>query len=187
MPLGIFEISPEIVFFLQILYYAIWHLFLWTLLLHSPPSQMPWDRILQVSKDQLDATNSPASWTQWAKVSSWPSQDQQGQAHSEWLLSPPNYQRSLQTLEHMYNGSRGKKFEEWWAHVHAWQSENATILQGAASIHTILSRMVDEDARTFACAQLKEMIREKQWTWAEFTTLVEGNFWSTNDDRLSKG
>ena len=46
MPLGIFEISPEIVFFLQILYYAIWYLFLWTLLLHSPPSQMPWDRIL---------------------------------------------------------------------------------------------------------------------------------------------
>ena len=45
----------------------------------------------------------------------------------------------------------------------------------------MLSRMVGRDAGTFARAQLKKMIRGKKWTWTEFTTLVEGNFWSTNE------
>ena len=49
----------------------------------------------------------------------------------------------------MYDGSRGKKFEEWWTHVHVWQDENSTTLTGAASIHTVLSRMVGRDASTF--------------------------------------
>ena len=80
-----------------------------------------------------------------------------------------------------YDGSRGKKFEEWWTCVHAWQDENSTALAGAAGIHAILSRMVGGDAGTFARAQLNEMIRGKKWTWTEFTALVEGNFWSSNE------
>ena len=78
----------------------------------------------------------------------------------------------------IYNSSRGKKFEEWWTHVHAWQDENSTALTGAASIRAMLSRMVD--AGTFAHAWLNEMIRGKKWTWQEFTALVKGNFWSSN-------
>ena len=81
----------------------------------------------------------------------------------------------------MYNSSRGKKFEEWWTRVRMWQDENSTALAGAASIHAILSRMVGRDASTFACAQLNEMIGGKKWTWQEFTALVEGNFWSSNE------
>ena len=80
-----------------------------------------------------------------------------------------------------YDSSRGKKFEEWWTHVHTWQDENSTTLARAASIRTVLSRMVGGDAGTFACAWLNEMIRGKKWTWQEFTTLVEGNFWSINE------
>ena len=81
----------------------------------------------------------------------------------------------------MYNGSRGKKFEEWWTCVCMWQDENSTALAGAASICTVLSRMVGGAAGTFAHAQLNEMIREKKWTWQEFTALVKGNFWSSNE------
>ena len=80
-----------------------------------------------------------------------------------------------------YNSSRCKKFEEWWTHVHAWQDENSAALTGAASIHAMLSRMVGRDAGTFAHAQLNEMIGGKKWTWQEFTTLVKGNFQSTNE------
>ena len=81
----------------------------------------------------------------------------------------------------IYNGSRGKKFEEWWTCIRAWQNENFTALTGAAGICAILSRMVGGDAGTFACARLNEMIRGKKWTWQEFTTLVEGNFQSSNE------
>ena len=62
-----------------------------------------------------------------------------------------------------------------------WQDENSTALTGAASIRAVLSRMVGGDADTFACAWLNEMIRGKKWTWQEFTALVEGNFWSSNE------
>ena len=79
-----------------------------------------------------------------------------------------------------YDGSRGKKFEEWWTHIHAWQDENSATLAGAAGICAMLSRMVGGDTGTFACARLNEMIRGKKWTWQEFTALVEGNFWSSN-------
>ena len=81
----------------------------------------------------------------------------------------------------MYDGSRGKKFKEWWTHVCAWQEENSTALTGAAGICTMLSRMVGRDASTFARAQLNEMIGGKKWTWTEFTALVEGNFQSSNE------
>ena len=81
----------------------------------------------------------------------------------------------------MYNGSRGKKFEEWWTCVCMWQDENSTTLAGAASIHAMLSRMVGRDASTFVHAQLNEMIGGKKWTWQEFTALVKGNFWSSNE------
>ena len=80
----------------------------------------------------------------------------------------------------MYDGSRGKKFEEWWTCVRTWQDENSTTLTGAASIHAVLSRMVGGDTSTFAHAQLNKMIREKKWTWQEFTALVKGNFQSSN-------
>ena len=80
-----------------------------------------------------------------------------------------------------YDRSRGKKFKEWWAHVRTWQDENSATLAGAASIHAMLSRMVGRDTSTFACAWLNKMIREKKWTWQEFTALVEGNFQSTNE------
>ena len=80
-----------------------------------------------------------------------------------------------------YDRSRGKKFKEWWTCVHVWQDENSTTLAGAASIHAVLSRMVGRDASIFACAQLNEMIGGKKWTWQEFTALVEGNFWSSNE------
>ena len=85
------------------------------------------------------------------------------------------------TVPEMYDGSRGKKFEEWWTRVCAWQDENSTTLAGAAGIHAILSRMVGRDTSTFAHAQLNEMIRGKKWTWTEFTALVEGNFRSSNE------
>ena len=81
----------------------------------------------------------------------------------------------------MYDGSRGKKFEEWWTRVCTWQDENSTALAGAAGIHAVLSRMVGGDASTFACAWLNEMIGGKKWTWQEFTTLVEGNIRSSNE------
>ena len=87
----------------------------------------------------------------------------------------------------MYDGPRGKKFEEWWTRVRAWQDENSTTLTGAAGIRTVLSRMIGGDASTFAHAQLNEMIGEKKWTWTEFTALAEGNFWSSNEkDRNRK-
>ena len=81
----------------------------------------------------------------------------------------------------MYNGSRGKKFEKWWTCICAWQDENSTALAGAAGICTVLSRMVGRDAGTFAHAWLNEMIGGKKWTWQEFTTLVERNFWFSNE------
>ena len=81
----------------------------------------------------------------------------------------------------MYDGSQGKKFEEWWTCVRAWQDENSTALIRAAGICAILSRMVGGDTSTFACARLNEMIGGKKWTWQEFTTLVKGNFQSSNE------
>ena len=81
----------------------------------------------------------------------------------------------------MYDGSRGKKFEEWWTCIHTWQDENSTALTGAAGICAILSRMVGRDASTFACAWLNEMIGGKKWMWQEFTTLVKGNLQSSNE------
>ena len=81
----------------------------------------------------------------------------------------------------MYDGSRGKKFEEWWTRIRMWQDENSAALTGAAGIHAMLSRMVGGDAGTFARARLNEMIGGKKWTWMEFTALVEGNFWSSNE------
>ena len=86
----------------------------------------------------------------------------------------------------MYDGSRGKKFEEWWTCIRVWQDENSTALAGAASICAVLSRMVGRDTGTFACAQLNKMIRGKKWTWQEFTALVEGNFWSSNEKNWNR-
>ena len=80
-----------------------------------------------------------------------------------------------------YDGSRGKKFKEWWTHICVWQDETSTALAGAAGIHTMLSRMVGGGAGTFAHAWLNEMIGGKKWTWQEFTALVEGNFQSSNE------
>ena len=80
-----------------------------------------------------------------------------------------------------YDGSRGKMFEEWWTCVRTWQDENSATLAGAADICTVLSRMVGGDASTFACARLNDMIGGKKWTWTEFTAMVEGNFWSSNE------
>ena len=80
-----------------------------------------------------------------------------------------------------YDGSRGKKFEEWWTCVHVWQDENAAALAGVASIHAVLSNMVGRDTSTFAHAWPNKMIRGKKWTWQEFTTLVKSDFWSTNE------
>ena len=81
----------------------------------------------------------------------------------------------------MYDGPRGKKFEEWWTCVCMWQDENSAALAGAAGICTVLSTMVGGDASTFAHAWLNEMIGGKKWTWSEFTALVEGNCWFTNE------
>ena len=67
-----------------------------------------------------------------------------------------------------------------------WQNENSAALAGAAGICTMLSRMVDGDTGTFACAQLNEMIKGKKWTWQEFTALVEGNFWSSNEKNWNR-
>ena len=81
-----------------------------------------------------------------------------------------------------YDSSRGKKFKEWWTCICVWQDENSAALAGVASICTVLSRMVGGDTGTFACAWLNKMIGGKKWTWEEFTTLVEGNFWPTNEE-----
>ena len=85
-----------------------------------------------------------------------------------------------------YDGSRGKKFEEWWTHIHVWQDENSAALAEIASICAMLSRMVGGDASTFACAWLNKIIGGKRWTWQEFTALVKGNFWSTNEKNWNR-
>ena len=86
----------------------------------------------------------------------------------------------------MYDSSRGKKFEEWWTCIHAWQDKNFTTLTGIAGICTVLSRMVGGDTGTFAHAQLNKMIRGKKWTQQELTALVEGNIQSTNEKGWNK-
>ena len=135
---------------------------------------------LRVSKDQLDAVNTKNLQPE-SEVNQLTSElNTVGQSLALALTRPAGSSMLRVALKSpkllkifadpgMYDGSRGKNFEEWWTCVHTWQSENAAILQGAASIHTVLSRMVGRDASTFACAWLNKMIRGKQWTWAEFT------------------
>ena len=80
-----------------------------------------------------------------------------------------------------YDGSRGKKFEEWWTCIHAWQNENSAALTGAAGIRAVLSRMVGGDAGTFTHARLNEMIRGKSGLGKSSPLWSKAILWSTNE------
>ena len=80
-----------------------------------------------------------------------------------------------------FDGSPGKKFEEWWTCVRGWQHENATTLPDRKAISARLSRMVGGRAGDFARSQLNAMLRGVGETdWDDFSTLVEKHFRSTN-------
>ena len=81
-----------------------------------------------------------------------------------------------------FDGSPGKKFEEWWTCVHSWRHENATALPDRKAIPAVLSRMVGERAGDFARSQLNAILRGVGETdWDDFSTLVEKHFRSTNE------
>ena len=81
-----------------------------------------------------------------------------------------------------FDGSPGKKFEEWWTRVHGWQHENAATLPDRKAISAVLSRMVGGRAGNFARSQLNAILRGVGETgWDDFSTLVEKHFRSTNE------
>ena len=81
-----------------------------------------------------------------------------------------------------FDGSPGKKFEEWWTRVRSWRHENAAALPDQKAISAMLSRMVGGRAGDFARSQLNAILRGVGETdWDDFSTLVEKLFRSTNE------
>ena len=81
-----------------------------------------------------------------------------------------------------FNGSPGKKFEEWWTHVRSWHHENAAALPDHKAISAMLSHMVGGRAGDFARNQLNTILRGVGETdWDDFSTLVKNHFRSTNE------
>ena len=80
-----------------------------------------------------------------------------------------------------FDGIHGKKFEEWWTHVHSWQHEHQATLPNKRVISTVLSRMVGGSAGDFARGHLNAILRGiGEEDWDDFTVLVEKHFRSTN-------
>ena len=81
-----------------------------------------------------------------------------------------------------FDGSPGKKFEEWWTRVRGWQHENTTALHDQKAISAMLSCMVGGRASDFARSQLNAILRGVGETdWDDFSTLVKKHFRSTNE------
>ena len=81
-----------------------------------------------------------------------------------------------------FDGSPGKKFKEWWTHVHSWRYENAAAPPDRKAISAVLSRMVGGRAGDFARSQLNTILRGVGETnWDDFSILVEKHFRSTNE------
>ena len=81
-----------------------------------------------------------------------------------------------------FDGTRGKKFEEWWTRVRGWRAENAAALPADKAIPAVLSRMVSGTAGDFACGHLNALLRGTgPRTWPAFAELVEKHFRSTNE------
>ena len=58
-----------------------------------------------------------------------------------------------------FDGTRRKKFEEWWTYVRAWRHKNQSALPGQKGIHAVLSRMVGGSAGDFARGHLNAILR----------------------------
>ena len=81
-----------------------------------------------------------------------------------------------------FDGSPGKKFEEWWMCVCSWRYENTAALPDRKAISTVLLRMVGGRAGDFARSQLNAILRGVGETdWDDFSALVEKHFRSTNE------
>ena len=81
-----------------------------------------------------------------------------------------------------FDGSPGKKFEQWWTRVCGWQHENAAALPDQKAISAVLSCMGGGRAGDFARSQLNAILRGVGETnWDDFSTLVEKHFRSTNE------
>ena len=81
-----------------------------------------------------------------------------------------------------FNGTRGKKFEEWWTRVRSWIAENAAALPADKAIPAVLSRMVGGTAGDFARGHLNVLLRGTgPRMWPAFAELVEKHFRSTNE------
>ena len=81
-----------------------------------------------------------------------------------------------------FDGSPGKKFEEWWTCVRSWRHENAAALPDRKAISAVLSRIVGGRAGDFARSQLNAILRGVGETdWHDFSLLVEKHFRSTNE------
>ena len=73
-----------------------------------------------------------------------------------------------------FDGSPGKKFEEWWTCVRSWRHENAAALPNRKAISTVLSCMVGGRAGDFARSQLNAILRgvgETDWEDRKSTRL----------------
>ena len=81
-----------------------------------------------------------------------------------------------------FDGTCGKKFEEWWTCVHGWIAENSAALPTNKAILAVLSCMVGSTAGDFAHSHLNALLRGTgPRTWPAFTELVEKHFQSTNE------
>ena len=81
-----------------------------------------------------------------------------------------------------FDGTRGKKFEEWWTCVHAWWHKNQTALPDKKAISTVLSHMVGGPAGDCVRGHLNAILRGVgEEDWDNFTVLVEKHFRSTNE------
>ena len=86
-----------------------------------------------------------------------------------------------------FDGSPGKKFEEWWTRVRSWRYENAAALPDRKAVSAMLSRMVGGRAGNFARSQLNAILRGVGETdWDDFSILVEKHFRSTNDKNQNR-
>ena len=81
-----------------------------------------------------------------------------------------------------FDGTRGKKFEEWWTHVCSWIAENSAALPADKAIPAVLSRMVSGTAGDFTRSHLNALLRGTgPRMWLAFAKLIKNHFQSTNE------
>ena len=81
-----------------------------------------------------------------------------------------------------FDGTCGKKFEEWWTHVRGWIAENSAALPADKAIPAVLSHMVGGTAGDFAHSHLNALLRGTgPRMWLAFAELIEKHFRSTNE------